>query len=458
MPNKLRRDWLRALACCGAIAAISVGYREQEPATVAKPLTLTIITPHDEAIRKEYEAAFKQHYRAKTGEAVTFRWQNRGTKECERVIISKFKAARAAGHADAGIDTDIFFGGGVPVHEKLKEGGYLQRHPVAEAILAGVARALGGMPLYDPEKYWYGTAVSRFGIIFNKAGLAKQRIPEPKDWPDLASAKMYGWVILADPTKSGSALACYQLMLLRKGWEAGLPLLLQIAGNAREFTQSSTTVLASVSTGEALAGMCIEFYARRQIESTGADVIGFAIPAASITPDPISMIKGAANPQLAGEFINYVLSFEGQRILVLPPGAEGGPKENTLQRYAVRPDVYEAYRDKLIVGQNPFQQAPEMPVDPGLLKLYDRILPDLMEQACVKASSFKLLQRAVKSLHAHPDNQQAAAELAKLPYDEQSFFELARCYGDDPDRARAIQREWASFFKAKYGKVIALCE
>jgi len=456
--NGHRCERARLLGCCSALALIAFGCGKNEPAPPGDALTLTIITPHNEAIRKEYEAAFRAYYKAKTGKTVTFRWQNHGTKECERVIASKFKAARAAGRSGAGIGIDIFFGGGVPVHEKLKQAGYLQPHRVPDDILAGVPKTIGGMPLYDPERYWYGTAVSRFGILFNKPGLANQRIPEPKTWADLARPEMYGWVVLADPTKSGSALACYQLMLVHRGWEAGLPLLLRIAGNAREFTASSTAVLASISSGEALAGMCIEFYARRLIATAGARTIGFVIPAASITPDPIAMIRGAPHPELAGAFIDYVLSFEGQRLLVLPAGSAGGPKHNTLQRYAVRPDVYRAYRGKLVVEQDPFEAVASGPsVDASVLKLYDRILPDLMEQACVKPSSFALLRQAVRALHEHPDNQAAAAEFAKLPYDRKSFFALASSYGDDPERARSLQREWAEFFRTKYETVIRLC-
>ena len=62
----------------------------------------------------------------------------------------------------------MFFGGGIDPYWQLKELGLLERYQVADSILSAIPKDLNGVALYDPDFTWYGTAISGFGIVYNK--------------------------------------------------------------------------------------------------------------------------------------------------------------------------------------------------------------------------------------------------------------------------------------------------
>jgi iron(III) transport system substrate-binding protein len=53
------------------------------------------------------------------------------------------------------------------------------------------------------------------------------------------------------------------------------------------------------------------------------------------------LMRGAANPAGAQEFIDYVMSREGQRLWNQKPGTPGGPERYALRRLPVRKDAYD---------------------------------------------------------------------------------------------------------------------
>src|SRR5438093_10002431 len=95
------------------------------------------------------------------------------------------------------------------------------------------APRLGGVPLYDPgdphvdsprpsnglrlanPPTWFGSALSTFGIIFNKDVVRHLGVPEPTTWRDLADRRYRMWLALADPTRSSSAKTAFMVMVER---------------------------------------------------------------------------------------------------------------------------------------------------------------------------------------------------------------------------------------------------
>src|SRR6185295_6455819 len=97
----------------------------------------------------------------------------------------------------------------------------------------------------------YGTALSGFGILYNRSLLASHGLPEPRSWADLARPDLRGWVACVDPRGSGSAHVIYEIILQKFGWETGWSYLTRIAANSRHFTRGASGVLPLISTGEA---------------------------------------------------------------------------------------------------------------------------------------------------------------------------------------------------------------
>ena len=122
--------------------------------------------------------------------------------------------------------------------------------------------------------------------------------------------------------------------------------MLKISANSRYFTNQASKIPHDVSQGDAAAGMSIDFYGRTSSEfyrrDDGTSRIQFVMPVGgtSIGADPIGLLRGAPNPELAHRFLEFVLSPEGQKLWNYRAGEEGGPMRTSLRRPPIRKDFY----------------------------------------------------------------------------------------------------------------------
>jgi iron(III) transport system substrate-binding protein len=148
---------------------------------------------------------------------------------------------------------------------------------------------------------------------------------------------------------------------LSAGWSRGMSTLLLVAANARYFTDSSNQVPNDVGNGQAAAGMAIDFYGRVFQDTVGPDRCTVILPASAtaITPDPVGIPYGVKGRQLelAGRFVEFLLSPEGQRLWILKVGAPGGPASRAMRRPPIRQDVYAEDRAHWTDDLNPFVDA-----------------------------------------------------------------------------------------------------
>jgi iron(III) transport system substrate-binding protein len=226
---------------------------------------LVIVSPHNEAIRHEFTAAFRRHYRERTGRTVTLDWRiPGGTSEIARYLDSEYTAAfrnywenqlgrrwdagvdggfdnrslelpddpaedgppeaarRAFLASGVGIGIDLFFGGGAydfiqqAQAGRLADSGVMAAQPgwFTEAV---IPRKVSGEPFRDPDGLWIGTVVSSFGICYNTDSLERLGVEEvPAAWDALAGPALVKQVALADPTKSGSAAKAFEQIIQQK--------------------------------------------------------------------------------------------------------------------------------------------------------------------------------------------------------------------------------------------------
>jgi ABC-type Fe3+ transport system substrate-binding protein len=226
---------------------------------------LVIVTPHNEAIRHEFTAAFRRHYRATTGREIALDWRvPGGTSEIARYLASEYTAAfrnywvnqrgmawdaavdggfdnrsvelpadpaedtpaqaarRAFLASEVGIGIDLFFGGGAYDFIQQARAGRLADSGVIAArpgwfTDAVIPQKVSGEPFWDPQGLWIGTVVSSFGICYNSDSLERLGIREvPAAWDALADPALVKQVALADPTKSGSAAKAFEQIIQQK--------------------------------------------------------------------------------------------------------------------------------------------------------------------------------------------------------------------------------------------------
>lgn len=337
-----------------------------ESTTLALPddaKRLVIYSPHNEQIRDELSLGFNRYREANGLAAVRLEWRTSGgTSDLRRGILSQFTAVaeRDERGIDAGIGADLFFGGGEYDHSKLASGieieGELQ--PVAavprlpEGLLDAVfpSRDIGGEALIHDDELWVGTALSSFGLVYNRDLLEMLEIESPTTWGDLADPRFANWIAMADPGHSGSTSAALETVLRRQGWNEGWSTLRRIFANSRYFSASASKVPLDVGRGDAAAGMAIDFYGRFQAGATKREgqpsLVGYADPQVdgvsqtATTADPITLLRGAPELELAEDFIAWTLSKDSQALWQRRAQLPGGPVRYELRRQPIRVDLY----------------------------------------------------------------------------------------------------------------------
>ncbi|MDX9912166.1 MAG: extracellular solute-binding protein [Phycisphaerales bacterium] len=362
--------------------------------------TLVVITPHVEQILAEFGPAFSAWHERRYGEAVRLDVRRPGgTSEILKQLSAQYSAAWKGGHFDertleftgAVSDfPDVMFGGGSYDHGRVKDGIKVERAD-GESVTLPMStpmgftqeqldawygeNVIGSGVLYDPEQYWLGTALSSFGIVYNREVMSRLGVDEPESFGDLTDPKLRGWIALADPRQSGSITTTFDSILAAEGWDEGWRILREMCANARYFTMSSTKPPIDVSMGEAAAGLAIDFYGRSQAQSVmreGESRVGYADPAGSvqIDADPVSILRGGPDPELARRFVEFCMSEEGQALwqfhsrayrerngtagVVGKDGVTLGPTTYELRRLPVRRVMYERYFEHFVDRVDPF--------------------------------------------------------------------------------------------------------
>ncbi|MBN1352589.1 extracellular solute-binding protein [candidate division KSB1 bacterium] len=313
---------------------------------------LIIVSPHWEGIKVEFGEAFREVYQQQTGRDVELKWLNvGGTSEMLKYLRSEYKSK------PGGIDIDIIFGGGIEPYEELKKLALLESYRVPDHIFGNLASDLNGVPLYDKNFYWYAATMAGFGIMYNKVVLERLGLPEPQTWDDLTRPEIYSWIGSADPRKSGSVHAVYEIILQAYGWEHGWRTITAIGANVRAFTAHASQIPKDVALGEVAYGLAIDSYAWNQVNEVGSDLIGFIMPRdlTVFNGDGIGILKGAPNRAVAERFIDFVLSERGQKLWILNQGEPGGPRNYQLSKFSVHPKLYPQISGHTSVTINPFE-------------------------------------------------------------------------------------------------------
>lgn len=412
----MKGAWKRYLGVflpLAAVVAAPIILRDDDAAAMSRAtLRLEVITPHNELIRREFGEAFSHWYEQKHGKSVYVNWRTPGgTSEIKRVLDSAFTSAGKNG--SEGIGLDLFFGGGVYDFKlQAQEGRFQKMNLFAEkpALFADgtIPQIQSGETYYPDDHDWLGTCLSSFGICYNLDSLKRLGVDAPTTWDDLGKPGFQRGIALADPTKSGSVAKAFEMLVQQKihariaeglsieeasrvGWVEGLNLIQQIGANARYFTDNASKVPHDVAQGNAIAGMCIDFYGRSFNEALkkedGSSRLKFISPigGTSYSVDPIAIFKGAPNLELAQEFVNFIFTREGQMLWNARPETPMGPKMRALRRLPVRKDLYqEPYLSDMVdASVMPYEVANEFVYDYNLTGKHFTPLRNIIRAMCI---------------------------------------------------------------------------
>jgi ABC-type Fe3+ transport system substrate-binding protein len=404
---------------------------------------LIIISPHRKSIQDEFVPKFKEYYKAKFASDIEVEWIDQGGTSVDvKFVTSKF----AANPKSSGID--IFWGGGASAFLDLSKDTFLAEYKLPADLKKQLPEKIAGVAMYDATQTWYGSAASSFGIFTNKKLLKMQRAEAPKTWSDLADARFADQVSATDPRHSGGATMMNTIIVQGYGWEKGWEILGGLAANIRKFTHSSTDPIKAVVSGDVSLAPTIDFYAAAKIGDLGSDNLGFVLPSdySVLDPDPVAILKGAPNRKAAERFVDFVLSPEAQKLLVLPKGQAGGPVKDTLGRMAVNRETYNQVQMKSI-SANPLMFKTSFTVDTQKSSKLKNILNDLV--GAIHIDTQKELKAAVANMRKKGAKPQEFSALFKPPMTEKEALTLADKWDDDVLRNKTINA-WTNDYKARY--------
>jgi iron(III) transport system substrate-binding protein len=354
---------------------------------------------------------------------------------------------------------------------------------------------VSGEPFYDPKQCWVGCCLSSLGIVYNRDVLRRLGMDrDPEQWSDLADPRLMGQIALSDPNKSGTVTKALEQLIqqqmhqavsrhlrhpepfkpsaqlveegIEDGWEKGLQLILRISANSRYFTDSATKIPLEVTQGEAAAGMCIDFYGRSFEEQVrrpdGSTRVGFVAPlgGSSVGVDPVGMLRGAPNPDVATAFMEFVLSEEGQRIWNGQPGSPGGPETAALRRMPVRRDFYTpANRSQMTDAKaDPYEDAKSFSYEREWTGQLFSVIRFLVRVTCVDIHDEQREAWKVLAKHDFPKRAVAVFEDVKL-INYKTAKELANALKrNDKELETKLARDQSSHFRDQYRRAMVMAQ
>lgn len=258
------------------LLALPLGLRPRPaaPASAVAERQLVIISPHNDAIRREFGRAFSAWHADRYGAPVDVQWiVIGGTTEIARFLETQYaEAVRARWRAGGGTwrsdmsemlfrptpppdpppdappeaaaraaeaarvwrtfrDTDdpaaftcridVMFGGGQYDFARAASQGLLVPPWPGGNGPASLFGEPDG-PALIPEQVagemlrtdrYFATALSVFGIIWNEDRWAELGLPPPRQWADLADPRLADSLVLGDPTKSGSIAKAFEMIV-----------------------------------------------------------------------------------------------------------------------------------------------------------------------------------------------------------------------------------------------------
>lgn len=291
----------RALILCAAKAATTLAgvlvLIIAMSSTTAQEPELTIVTSYPATFFEPFKAAF-----AEERPGLTLNIIQRSTTSAVRFLIERPE-----------VEADLFWASAPDAFEVLKTNGQLAA--TGDAQNSRETPLAAGYPINDPDGFYVGFALSTYGAAYNPDYLAQRAIAVPEDWNDLTDPVYAGHLGISSPSRSGTTHLMIEVVLQTYGWEQGWALLSQFGGNLSTVTARSFGVLDGVEGKRFGIGLTIDFLALDQGESPRRIDFQVLRPA-MVVPASIAVLERSGAPELAREFVAFLLSRSGQELLL----------------------------------------------------------------------------------------------------------------------------------------------
>ena len=216
-------------------------------------------------------------------------------------VITKIATDAKSGQVAA----DVIWVGDPADYIGFKKLGILQKYESPEA--KNIDKAF-----IDPEGYYTGARMMNMGIAYNTNKVKKEEAP--KTWNDLLDPKWKGQIVMTDPGTAGTTKYAVGALMASKDY--GPAFFEKLKANGTELQSGTTASHNQIAAGAYKVGMCLD-YVTNNLKAKGS-TIDFVYLDKDIVSifSPVALVKGAKNEKNGKLLIDFILSKEGQEVLV----------------------------------------------------------------------------------------------------------------------------------------------
>ncbi len=361
--------------------------------------------------------------------------------------------------------SDIFWASAPDAFEVLKSDGLLADVTIKSE---GIPDMIGAYPLNDPDGKYYGFAGAGYGIMWNERYLKANNLEPAAEWDDLAKPEYHGHVGMSAPSRSGTTHLTVETLLQGDGWDQGWAKWKRIAGNFSTVTERSFGVPDGVNTGNFGLGIVIDFFGFSS-KASGFPVDFHYPTITALVPANVAVVSNSPNEAGAVAFIEYLLTPEGQEVLLNP----------AIMRLPINPATYanapegfpNPFEDSTIGATVKFDVAKSGARYNLVNSMFDVMITYRLDDLRETVSAIHKAQ----AMHADSGNEAAKAMIAEAwalvdanPIDEAqsldadfaAIFTKKRKKATDEvgERQAEVEARWDAIVVENYAKAKALAE
>ncbi len=262
---------------------------------------LILITPSRSDLLEAIKEAFEKYAKEELGVNVEMEFIKAGSPECMNRIIAWNGKPEA----------DIFFGGDLTFHRKLKEKGLLEPYEPKTEGYKLIPSEYMGVQIKDPDHEWHPKLWCGHGFVYNKEVIKKMGLEIPKSWDDLLDPKWKDLIVMCTPSRSSSTTINVMIILQMKGWEEGWAYWRRLAANVGTFVQRSHDVHDLVDKGEYAVGF--GYHLAAIVDATKGYPVSMYLDPRGFIVSGVSLLKGAPHPNIAKAFLDWWYTPEAQK-------------------------------------------------------------------------------------------------------------------------------------------------
>ena len=202
------------------------------------------------------------------------------------------------------IASDLVWLGDPSDYEVFKANGWLEPYisPETEHI---------AKEYMDPEGYYTAGRLVTMGIAWF---IGVDEADAPKTWNDLLDPKWQGQIIMTDPAQASTTK--YWMAAMMQSEKYGPEYFQKLRDNGVELESGTTATHNRVADASYQVGICLDYVSANLIAEGSPMAFHYTTEDVITMTSPIAMIKGCANPDNAKLLMDFILSKDGQEVLV----------------------------------------------------------------------------------------------------------------------------------------------